>query len=70
VKTPYGYHIFKLEEVRRRKVLPFKQVKDRIKGELQQEKQKECLARWLAEARKRARIEIYREKLTPLEAKP
>ncbi len=70
VKSPYGYHIFRLESVRRGRTLPFREVKAAIKERLRQRRQKACLERWLAQARKRAKIEIYREKLMLLEEKP
>ncbi len=70
VKSPYGFHIFKLEAMKRRKTLLFKQVKGLIIEKLQEKKQKECLERRLSEARNKAQIEIYRDKLMLLEEKP
>ncbi|RLD95785.1 MAG: hypothetical protein DRI93_02080 [Aquificota bacterium] len=70
IQSPYGFHIFKLEAIKRGKIPPFNRVKSLIIERLQEEKQKECLERWLAEARKKAQIEIYKEKLMLLEEKP
>ncbi len=70
IKSPYGYHIFKLEKIKRGRIIPFQQAKAAIKERIQREKQKECLDKWLAEARKKAKVEIYRDKLKLLEEKP
>jgi len=69
VRSPYGYHIFKLEKREGAKVLPFSQVKDEIKRHLQSTRMKECLEKWLALAMQKGKIEIYREKLSLLEDK-
>ncbi len=70
VKSPYGYHIFKVEKVEKGRVIPFQKAKAQIKERIQRARQKECLDKWLAEARKKARVEIYRDKLKLLEEKP
>ena len=69
VRSPYGYHIFKLEKRERSKVLPFSQVKDAIKRRLQSARTKECLDKWLASAMRKGKIEVYKEKLSLLEDK-
>lgn len=69
IKSPYGYHIFKVEKVIGAHRVSFQQAKAEIKEKLQREGQKECLDRWLKDARKKAKVEIYRDKLKLLEEK-
>ncbi len=69
VRSPYGYHIFKLEKREAAKVLPFSQVKDEIKRHLQSTHMEECLGKWLTLAMQKGKIEIYKEKLSLLEDK-
>ena len=63
IQSPYGYHIFKVEEKRKATQLEFPQVKEMIRGWLLQKKKEECFQRWLKERRRKARIEINQEVL-------
>jgi len=58
VKTEYGYHIIKAEEVRKGKTLPFKEVENKIKSILLLRKQESAYKNWVRELRESAFIEI------------
>ena len=58
VKSPYGYHIFKLEEKAPGRQLSYAEAREMILEELRQRKGEEAYRRWLAELRKRAEIRI------------
>jgi hypothetical protein len=58
VTTEYGYHIIKVDEVFPGKSLSFKEVKDRIRQVLAQQKQKQVYDDWVKELKKTAFIEV------------
>ena len=58
VKTGYGYHIIKVEEVLLGGTLPLKDVKSKIQFILSNKKQKSAYDEWMSELRKSAFIEI------------
>jgi len=58
VKTEYGYHIIKAEEIRKGKTLPFKEVENKIKSILLRRKQESAYKNWMRELRESAFIEI------------
>jgi peptidyl-prolyl cis-trans isomerase C len=53
VKTQFGYHIIRLDDVREAQLPPFDQVKPQIKQQLEQQK----MAKFQDELRKSAKIE-------------
>ena len=53
VKTPYGYHIIKLEDTRSAKVPAFDEVKDKIR----QSQQQAQMTKLLDELRAKAKVE-------------
>ncbi len=63
VKTQFGYHIIRLEGVKPPAYVPFPEVKDFIKQQLMQEKQKEVLDKYIEELKKGAKITINEEML-------
>ena len=63
VKTQFGYHIIRLEGVKPPAYVPFDEVKDFIKQQLIQEKQKEILDKYIEELKKNAKIKIDEELL-------
>ena len=63
IQSPYGYHIFKVEEKKKATQLEFPQVKERIRDWILQEKREECFQKWLKERKEKARIEINEEAL-------
>ncbi len=58
VKSPYGYHIFKVEKKRKARSLKFSEVKEQILAKLKQEKQEQEYLAWLTELKSRAEIRI------------
>lgn len=63
VKTQFGYHIIRLEGIKPPQYVPFVEVKDFIKQQLIQEKQKEVLDKYIEELKKTAKITINEELL-------
>ena len=66
VKTDYGYHLFFVEKRVKDWYLPLKDVQGEIKKMLVSQKGSRCLEEWLANARKKAKIEIFKEELMSL----
>jgi peptidyl-prolyl cis-trans isomerase C len=58
VKTPYGYHIFKVEERKDGRKLKFKDVKARIVEKLRREEAEKEFHRWIASLKKKTKIEV------------
>jgi peptidyl-prolyl cis-trans isomerase C len=63
VKTQFGYHIIRLEGIKPPAYVPFAEVKDFIKQQLMQEKQKEVLDKYIEELKKNAKITINEDLL-------
>lgn len=63
VKSPYGYHIFKVEDRIRPRVQKLEEVRDQIAAEIFQDRQEAYFKEWLESLKKQARITIYPENL-------
>jgi peptidyl-prolyl cis-trans isomerase C len=61
IKSPYGYHIFKLEEKIEPREIPFVEAKAGILQELSQKKGEEEYQKWLQGAKEKAKIKINHE---------
>lgn len=61
VRTPYGYHIFKVIEKKKVRRLGFDDVKQSIMEKLRTEKTEDAYRRWLLSLQKKSRIEVDRE---------
>lgn len=57
-KTQFGYHIIKLEGIKPPQYVPFAEVKEFIKQQLVQEKQKEVIDKYIEDLRKGSKITI------------
>jgi peptidyl-prolyl cis-trans isomerase C len=57
-KTQFGYHIIRLEGIKPPQYVPFAEVKDFIKQQLVQEKQKEVLDKYIEDLKKSSKITI------------
>jgi len=68
VKTPYGYHIIRLDDMRGSALRPFNQVKERIRFFLQAKKKQDAYLEYVKESKSRAKI-IVNEKLWAKEEK-
>lgn len=62
VKTPFGYHLLRLEDARGSVTKPFNQVKERVRLFLQEKKRQDAYLDYMKEAKARAKI-IVNEKL-------
>ena len=68
VKTPYGYHIIRLEDMRGTALRPLNQVKERIRFFLQPKKKQDAYLEYVKEAKSKAKI-LINEKLWAEEEK-
>ena len=59
VKSPYGWHIFKCEEIINAKTPKFEEVKDEVYVKYFEQKKDEYIQTWLEDLRKNSKIEIY-----------
>lgn len=58
IKSPYGYHVFKLEEKVAGREIPFDEAKAGILQDLREKKEQEEYQRWLNDLRKKASVRI------------
>lgn len=63
VHSPYGYHLFKVEERIRPHTLPIEEVRDKIKDTIFQGRQETFFKEWLESLKNQARIVIFPENL-------
>jgi len=63
IKSPYGYHIFKVEEKVEAKVREFDEVKDEIAHEIRKKKTEQIYYNWLSGLRAKAKIKINKQLL-------
>ena len=63
VKTPMGYHIFRLDKREPQRMLAFAEVKGKIKEKLLEEKKGQALSKWLEKLKAQYRVVIYPENL-------
>ncbi len=61
IQSPYGYHIFKLEEKIESRQIPFKEAKLRILQELDRKKGEENYQKWLKNLRGKAKIRVNKK---------
>jgi parvulin-like peptidyl-prolyl isomerase len=61
IKSPYGYHIFKLEEKIEPRQIPFKEAKLRILQEFGQKKGEENYQKWLKSLKGKANVRINKK---------
>jgi peptidyl-prolyl cis-trans isomerase C len=69
LRTPYGYHIIQLEEMRGANQRPLEQVKEKIRVFLQARKRQEAYLEFLKEVKSKARILINERLWTEEEKK-
>ncbi len=61
IKSPYGYHIFKLEEKIESRQIPFEEAKVGILQELGQKKGEEYYQKWFQELKGKAKVKINKK---------
>ncbi|MCS7149405.1 MAG: peptidylprolyl isomerase [Caldimicrobium sp.] len=66
VKTPFGWHILKLEEIKEPSYIEFKTLKESIKNILVEEKREKLMEEFMAELRKKHKVEINKALLDEL----
>jgi parvulin-like peptidyl-prolyl isomerase len=64
IKSPYGYHIFKLEEKIEPRQIPFEEAKAGILQDLGQKRGEENYEKWLKGLKAKARVKINKKWLT------
>lgn len=63
VVSPYGYHLFWVDEIREPRTVPFEEARDEIISRLRERKLQEAYRKWVQELRGKAEIEIHYERL-------
>ena len=61
IKSPYGYHIFKLEEKSDPRVITFEEARPTIIKELRKQKGEEEFQKWLKGLKRRAKLKINKK---------
>lgn len=64
VRTPYGFHIFKVIDKRKGGIKSLSDVKEKIKAKLLMQKQDEQFIRWIEGLRKKSKITVNEELLS------
>jgi len=64
IKSPYGYHIFKVEEKISPREIPFEEAKTRILKDLSKRKGEEEYQKWFKGLREKAKVEINKKLLS------
>lgn len=59
IKTTYGYHIIKIEDIREEKELSFNEVKDKLKELFTEQKKKEAYTKYIRKLLSEAKIKKY-----------
>ena len=65
IKSPYGYHIFKLEEKIEPREIPFEEAKAAILEELGRKKAEDVYQRWWKGLREKTKVQINKRLLRP-----
>ena len=63
IKSPYGYHIFKVEEKIEARQIPFEEAKTEVYHQLEQRRGEEEYKRWLKELRAKTTVKINQKLL-------
>jgi parvulin-like peptidyl-prolyl isomerase len=61
IKSPYGYHLFKLEEKSEPREISFEEAKKGILQRLEREKGEEEYQRWFKDLREKAKVKVNRK---------
>lgn len=66
IKTPFGFHVVRVEDRQPARTLPFEEVKERIYQTLLEEKRELLFARWFENVRRKTEVKINEELLHKL----
>ena len=58
IKSPYGYHIFKLEDKQGAREVPYGEARQGIVQELRKNKEEEEYQKWLKELKRKADVKV------------
>jgi parvulin-like peptidyl-prolyl isomerase len=61
IKSPYGYHIFKLEEKTEPRQIPFEEAKLGILQELGQKRGEEKYEKWMKDLKGKAKVKVNKK---------
>jgi peptidyl-prolyl cis-trans isomerase C len=61
IKSPYGYHIFKLEDKIEPRQVPFAEARFEILQALEQKKSEENYQKWIKELKGRSKVKINKK---------
>ncbi|MFQ5672298.1 MAG: peptidyl-prolyl cis-trans isomerase [Nitrospinales bacterium] len=61
IRTPYGFHIFKMVDKKPERIMSFEESKKLIRAKLLQQRQEDVFRKWAKQIRDHARIEINHE---------
>jgi parvulin-like peptidyl-prolyl isomerase len=61
IKSPYGFHIFKLEEKIEPRQIPFEEAKARVIQDLRQKKGEEEYQRWFKGLKGKAKVKVNKK---------
>lgn len=64
VKTQFGYHVIKVTEINPSQQLEFTEIKDNIKLQLQQEKQRNLLVEFIDKLKKKSKIKVFADEIS------
>lgn len=63
IKTPFGYHLVKIEEKQPEQILPFKEVEEKLHQTLLNRKRERVYSEWIEKLRRRTEVRINEELL-------
>jgi len=63
VETSHGFHIFRVEDLREAKVLPFEEALERVRREVLEQKANERYDEWIIELKAKWRLQVFPEEL-------
>lgn len=66
IRTPYGFHLFKVTDKKTESVMSFEESRKLIYSKLLQERQEEAFQKWVQEIKNQAKIEINDAKLAQI----
>ena len=66
IKTPYGYHIFKVVDVKGPRHLSFSEAKKNIFGQIARDKQSDDFKKWMMQLKNNSNIKINENVLSKI----
>ncbi|RLC47363.1 MAG: hypothetical protein DRH70_03505 [Candidatus Coatesbacteria bacterium] len=63
VHTSFGYHIFKVEKIRKSRMAPFDEVKDKVRAKVFARKAKVRYDKWVKELKRKWKLKVFPEEI-------